>query len=150
MTTKTLTGSTTQAPTMEQQRPHAKRVHDAWSPGDVAHQGDLIIVALGALPKSAKPRTNRQLAEGDSRGSRHELVGGECYDADPKELAGLIASATGGKVKVDPKYVGACFSGAAVIDHPQHAAQEFPDQPCSVVVFQRNLDAEEREQRQQD
>lgn len=137
------------APAAETQ-PMAARRHDTWSPGDIAHQGDLILVCLAGLPRSAKPRTNRQLAEGETRGSRHMLDGGELFDVDPVEVAEQIGRVTNGRVKVDPKYVGSVFTGASTIEHPQHQHQSFPDHPCTAVVYQRNLSSEEREQRAAD
>lgn len=45
------------------------------SPGDSWAQGDLLIVALDAVPKNCKPtKVERQLAPGTSQGSRHFLA----------------------------------------------------------------------------
>lgn len=122
-----------------------------WSPGDGTEQGDLGFICLPRLPKSAKPRKNRQLAEGDTRGSRHILVGGKCYDVDASELIRMISEATSGKVLVgDAKYIGPVIAGECIVEHPQHAHEVFPDHPCTAVIFQRNLSSEEREQRARD
>lgn len=123
------------------------RRFDAWAPGDVAAQGDLNLVCISALPKSAKTRSNRQMAEGATQGSRHIVEGGECFDADPAEVAGLIKEATG--KDIDPRYIGPVFSGPCTLTHPEHGNHDYP--ACTnAVVYQRVLDAEEREQRAQD
>jgi hypothetical protein len=132
------------APVSEQARPHAPRRHDAWCAGDKAHQGDLILVALKKLPKSAKPRKDRQMADGTTKGSQHIVIGGSVYDCDRSELAKALNSDA--KMNVVEKYIGPVFAGECVLTHPQHQHQSFPDHACTVVVYQRNLDAEEREQ----
>ena len=135
-------------PALEQRQPKAPHRHPAWMPGDVSHQGDLILVALTVLPKSAVLRHNRQLAEGATKGSRHVLIGGTVYDADKVEARKMLKADA--KLDVDERYIGPVFSGAAIVTHPEHAHQVFPEQVCTVVVYQRNLDAEEREQRARD
>src|ERR1700743_3084336 len=112
--------------------------HDVWTAGKKSPQGDLPLVAVSALPKSAKSRKDRQLAEGSTRGSRHMVEGGEVYDADAGELSKMLKKDAG--IEVDPKYIGPIFSGECTITHPQHAHQKFPAHECTVVVFQRNLD----------
>ena len=133
---------------LEQSAPLAPHVHPAWGPGDTAHQGDLIFVALPKLPGSIQPRKERQLAEGDTKGSRHVLRGGKIFDASKKELRQMIREIA--DMDVEEKYIGPVFAGACTVEHPQHAHQEFPAHKATVVVFQRNLDAEEREQRVRD
>lgn len=132
------------APTIEQEA-LAVRDHKTWSPGDAAHQGDIILICLRELPPKSKVRKNRQIADGDTVGSRHVLVGGNVYDADPGTVAKMVEEATGGRVKVGEKYVGPVFAGPAVLEHPQHQHQSFPDETVTVCVFQRNQTAEEQE-----
>src|SRR5690349_19760899 len=89
--------------------------------GDAYAQGDLYFVRIPGLPKSAKPRANRQLAEGDTQGSRHVCTVGEVYDADPKEVAAMVRAAS--DQVVDPKYVGPVITtagGRAYVEHPEH------------------------------
>jgi hypothetical protein len=121
--------------------------------GCVSHQGDLIIVGIAALPKSAKPRLDRQLAVGDTQGSRHVLERGEVYQADAEEVARLILAATG--CAIDTRYIGPVFVSPAEptphdLTHPEHGHQGFPAGTICAVVYQRNLDQEEREQVVQD
>jgi hypothetical protein len=123
--------------------------HPTWAAGDATPQGDLLFVALQTMPKSAKARINRQLAEGDTKGSRHVAQGGVVHDADKAELRAMIHAATG--CDVSANYIGPVFTGDVIVEHPEHAHQSFPAIPgCTAVVYQRNLDAEEREQRARD
>lgn len=116
-----------------------------WMPGDVSAQGDLNIVHIRSMPKSAKPRHNRQMADGETMGSRHVVQGGECYDADPVELVKLVKEATG--CDIDARYMGPIFKGPAELVHPEHGDQAFAEPCTNVVVFQRVWDSEQRERR---
>lgn len=126
----------------------ATHTHSTWETGDVAHQGDVIFVAIKRLPKSAVPRKDRQLAEGNTQGSRHIADTGNVYDADPAEVAAAIKAATGCDIAAD--YVGPVFEGPAHISHPEHGDQVFPGHCTVAVVYQRSLDAEQREARVRD
>ena len=155
MTTKMTQAATQTKYTEERERVvnDAPRLHPVFEPGDVCHQGDLIFVALGSLPKTAVRRNNRQLAEGSTPGSRHILTRGDLYDADPAEVAGLIRKAN--KVEVDPRYIGPVFVSpdaptADDLTHPEHGNQGWPAGTICAVVYQRNLDAEQREARVRD
>jgi hypothetical protein len=129
------------------------RLLESFEIGDASHQGDLTIVRIGSLPASAKPRKERQLAEGNTQGSRHVLARGEVFDASPTEVRDMIGVAT--KCDVDARYVGPVFVSPSDptphdLTHPEHGHQGFPAGAVCAVVFQRNLDGEEREQRTQD
>lgn len=131
----------------------APKLHATFEPGDVSHQGDLIIVGINELPKSAKPRANRQLADGDTQGGRHVLERGDVYDATANEIASAIRKATGcdvGEQYIGPVFVSPSDPSANDLTHPEHGAQGFPAGAICAVVYQRNLDAEEREQRTRD
>jgi hypothetical protein len=122
-----------------------------WPVGSVAHQGDVILVRIAALPKPARPRANRQVAEGNTQGSRHVLHGGAIYDCDPAQLAQAINRCCP-KAYVGSEYLGPAFTTdeATALRHPEHGDHEYEDGMCVAVVFQRNLDAEERAVRSQD
>jgi hypothetical protein len=123
---------------------------EGFSVGDVSHQGDLIIVGIVALPRSARPRKNRQLAEGSTQGSRHVLKRGSVYDCDAADVVAAIEIAT--KQQIDARYVGPVFVSpknptADDLTHPEHGNQGFPAGQVCAVVYQRSLDSEQREQR---
>jgi hypothetical protein len=127
----------------------APRLHHTFEPGDVSHQGDLIFVCIHTLPASAKPRSNRQLAEGNTQGSRHVLERGEVYDCKPKEIADAIRKTNGAVIEAE--YIGPVFMSPEAptendLTHPEHGNQGFPAGTVCAVVYQRNLDAEERAQ----
>lgn len=120
--------------------------------GTAAYQGDLIIVRIAALPPSAKPRANRQLADGDTQGSRHVVDRGEVFDADPVKVAKAIKAACP-KSNVDARYVGPVFRTVgekADLVHPEHGYHLYRGEMVLAAYFQRNLDAEEREQKTRD
>lgn len=145
----------------------APRLFDTFEVGDVSHQGDIIIVGIAKLPKSAKPRHNRQLAEGNTQGSRHVLENGDIFDADPTEVAELIFTATGCQLKHTPprastwetvdenywkQYIGPVFVAPEVptandLTHPEHGDQGFPAGTVCAVVYQRSLDVDGRARR---
>lgn len=131
----------------------APRFFEDFPVGSVSHQGDIMLVAIGSLPNSAKARANRQLAEGNTQGSRHVWTNGDVYDADVSEIRALIKEANG--CDVDARYIGPVIvSGksptANDLQHPEHGNQGFPPGTICAIVYQRNLDAEEREARVRD
>ena len=131
----------------------APRLLESLEVGDVSHQGDLIIVRIASLPRSAKVRRNRQLAEGTTQGSRHVLRWGKVYNADWEEVAVLIREATGCEIAspyIGPVFISPAEPTARDLDHPEHGPQGFPAGAVCAVVYQRNLDAEEREQQVRD
>ena len=117
--------------------------------GTVAHQGDLILVRIDSLPPSAKPRKNRQLADGSTQGSRHILDRGDVFDCDFGEVVAAIARVCKG-VTVDRKYIGPVFQAkdcVADLTHPEHGNHSYCGDMTIAVVYQRNLDQDEREAR---
>lgn len=119
-----------------------------WEGKVSAHQGDLVIVRLSSMPKSAKPRANRQLADGDTQGSRHILTRGNAFDCDLDELAAQIKSEY--EITVRKDCIGPVFTCPATLEHPEHGHHEYDCDSVNVVVFQRNLDSELREARLRD
>lgn len=153
MATTLTTKPTASAPPRESIVNDDPKLHADYPPGTVAHQGDLMIVSIHELPRTAKARKNRQLADGETQGSRHVLTRGSLYDADPNEVVQLIKRATG--QDVDARYIGPVFVAPVSptendLEHPEHGNQGFPAGSICAVVIQRNLDAEEREQRTAD
>lgn len=132
----------------------APKMLEAFSVGDVTHQGDLTIVCIATLPKSAKPRKSQQIADGETQGSRHILRDGiAVYGCDPKEVAAAIKAANGcgiGLPYIGPVFVSPANPTEHDLSHPEHGHQGFSAGAVCAVVIQRSLDAEEREQRVQD
>lgn len=130
------------------------KLHEDFPVGSVSHQGDLIFVRIASLPKSAKSRPNRQLADGNTQGSRHILTtNAQAFDCDANEVSQLIQKAN--KCDVDARYIGPVFVSPANptehdVTHPEHGHQGFEAGAVIACVYQRNLDAEEREQRARD
>jgi hypothetical protein len=123
-----------------------------WPIGSVAHQGDLILVRITSLPKSAKPRKNRQLAEGNTQGSRHIVEGCPVFDCNPEEVVKSIRSVCP-KAQIDAKFIGPVFQtfdGRGELTHPEHGNHCYEGDMTIATVIQRNLDAEQREQKVQD
>lgn len=131
-------------PTIEQAKHGDVQQHPGRIVGDTAHQGDIIFVSVAKLPKSAKTRSNRQIADDSTSGSRHIVEGGEVYDADASEVAQAIKVATGATVA--EQYIGPVIVGPCKVTHPQHQHHEFCG-TVEAVVYQRNQDSEERESR---
>lgn len=128
----------------------APKMLEAFDVGCVAHQGDLIIVGIKSLPKTRKSRPTQQLAEGNTQGSRHILRDGiKVYDCDREQVVAAIKAATG--VEVQARYVGPVFVSPKSptendLSHPEHGNHGYPAGQVCAVVYQRNLDSEQREQ----
>lgn len=123
-----------------------------WPVGSAAHQGDLILVRIGAMPKG-KPRKDRQMAEGTTQGSRHVLEVGEALDCDATQVAKAIKAACPKADLIDAKYIGPVFrtvDGSAALRHPEHGDHEYSGDMAVACVYQKNLDAEQREVRSRD
>lgn len=129
------------------------KLHETFSVGDVAMQGDVILVCISKLPKGARPRANRQLADGVTQGSRHIVARGEVFDCNTFEVAELIQKATG--KQIDPNFVGPVFVSPADptkndLTHPEHGHHGFPAFSVIASVHQRTLDSQRRIQRVHD
>lgn len=115
--------------------------------GDVIRQGDLYIVAIGALPTQKTVRSDRQLAPGVSQGSRH-VLDGDCrvFDGDKTQTAALIKKANG--AATPEELIGPVFqsSGEVTVTHPEHGDRILPGGECFAVVYQRQHAEEIRRQ----
>ncbi len=115
--------------------------------GTVAHQGDLILVRIAELPGSAVIRKDRQLAIGSTQGSRHVLETGIPYDCNALDVQAAITDACK-RTAPEQKYIGPVFQtkdGVAELTHPEHGDHKYVGDMTIAVVYQRNLDSEERE-----
>lgn len=134
-----------QARQAEQTRNDEAKDMSNFSPGDCMPQGDLYFVGLKSAPRNLKHRKDRQLADGNTQGSRHIHEGGELFDGDAEELSALVNEATGGQTTA--KYIGPVFFGGSVV-HPEHGDHlNYPAEVPCVTVYQKNLNREELEER---
>lgn len=118
--------------------------------GDGAVQGDIYFLCIaenGKLPKSCKPRAERQLASGSGTGARHVAERGEVFDADAAEVAEIILKMT--KQTIPVEFIGPVYKSPADptendITHPEHGNQGFPAGCVMVTYHQRTTDNEEK------
>lgn len=109
------------------------------SVGDVVRQGDLYLICLETLPAGGE-RAPRQLAPGETQGSRHVAVG-ECAvyrPASPAAVAKLIGAACR-LADVPVELVGPLVEclGETTIEHPEHGHRTLPAGTVWAVVYQR-------------
>lgn len=123
-----------------------------FSVGSVSHQGDLIFVRIKNLPKSSKPRDNRQLADGNTQGSRHVLSVGRVFDCDVEQVIQEISAVCKGVI-VESQYIGPVIQtveGVADVVHPEHGDHFYRGDMTIACVYQRSLDSEQRAHRVRD
>jgi len=122
------------------------------SPGDVIRQGDLYLVALGDLKGiETTPIADRQLAPGETQGSRHVIAGPAdmLKASSPNAVASRINKLVR-DARVEPALVGPLvLAGAGCeLTHPEHGNFQLPAGELFAVVYQRAFAEEVR--RQQD
>jgi hypothetical protein len=122
--------------------------------GTGSRQGDFYLIRIASVPAGAKARKSRQIAEGNTQGSRHVVTVGNVCDCDPVSVIDAIVTAVPKlKGQLQPQYIGPVFEtvgGVASLEHPEHGHQHWRGEMAIACVCQRNLDAEEREQRTMD
>lgn len=134
------------------------RLIGTFQKGDAIAQGDLYFVGIGTtVPKGCEPTTNRQLAEGDTQGSRHIAVNGNVFrTTDPEAIAKIVNKAlpkrNGKTAEVQPRYIGPVYQAPSAptendICHPEHGNFGLAPNECAVIVYQRSLDQEMAEAR---
>lgn len=119
---------------------------------DVIRQGDIYIARIPNLPAKMTARKNRQLADGNTQGSRHVLNGdAELYDPDIDGMKEVLAKAYP-QLDVQDYQIGPAFEthGPVTVDHPEHGNRTLTEPGCYAVVFQRSLTADMREERARD
>lgn len=115
-----------------------QRFPDAASPGETWRQGDVYITLLEAVPAGAvESEASAQVAIGDTTGSRHCLDSLECVRMFRPPNAGQL---DGPIIQIDRE---------RTITHPEHGDVILPA-GIYRIHYQRDLDAEEREQRVMD
>lgn len=114
---------------------------EAMEAGDVVRQGDLYLVALDEAPDRQADYDGRQLAPGDTQGSRH-LVEGDCavytaVEAHATAILNRLVPATKGQQLFLGPVVQAAPGAAPVFTHPEHGDRTLPAGGCFLVVYQR-------------
>jgi len=144
-----------------------RKFNDAdFTVGTVTHQGDVSFVRLSRLPKGAEKRLNFQLADGNTQGSRHILTKGRgvsVYDVNFEDYQKVVSESlkenkkSAKKFSLSEQLAGPVFvikaEAEGTVTHPEHGHQTFGSDTEDWIVgcvFQRNLDAEEREARVRD
>src|SRR5438128_930698 len=94
------------------------------------------------------------IIKGETQGARHVLSPhAKLYDAGKEEIAKLVREATGCEVArqyIGPVFVSPANPTADDLCHPEHGNQGFPAGTVCAVIYQRSLDAEQRESRVRD
>lgn len=97
------------------------------SVGDVVRQGDLYLVNIAEMPKG-KPTKDRQLAEGNTQGSRH-IVQGDVEIVIPDQPHASI-----NRVLCGPAIH---CKGEVEVTHPEHGNKILPEDTTWRVIFQK-------------
>lgn len=115
------------------------------SVGDVVRQGDLYLVCLESLPEGTK--TARQLAPGNTQGSRHIAEGKCCVylPKSPAAVARIISTVCRGS-EVPEQLIGPLVEcvGETTITHPEHGHRTLPAGTTWATVYQRAFAEEVR------
>jgi len=114
------------------------------SMGDNTRQGDLYIVFIprDAIGASAKRTENRQLAEGNTQGSRHIMEGDVEIYTDHGITGDYIKQISNTRNDIPNDLVGPAivFKGESNrLSHPEHGHKIIPGDLCGVVVYQSTL-----------
>src|SRR5437868_2165641 len=116
--------------------------HEAISvmrPGDAVRQGDVYLVGLDEMPTITGKSETRQLAPGDTQGSRH-VAEGDCDVLTASErdclriLNRLIPETRGQQLFFGPIIVA---RGPVMVAHPEHGDRTLPGEATYAVVYQR-------------
>jgi len=97
--------------------------------GHHVRQGDIFLTRIATLPEGLKQTTERQLAPGTTKGSRHILSG-----------SAVAYTRTNGDVLEGPVVVG---KERFVVEHPEHGNASIPRGVYS-CTYQRDFAKEER------
>lgn len=107
-------------------------------PGQHCRQGDVYLLCVASRPSCyAKPTANRQLAPGQSKGSRHIVDGAVAiFTADERQAREAIRSLPG-SVSSRLTLPGPCVEATErfTLTHPEHAHHSLPA-GVYVVLYQ--------------
>lgn len=154
MTTATLKTPRNAVHAFREVKEHAEKIKSGepqvvgtMSPGDTQRQGDVYIVCLG--PKNSgvlaqlgnlTPIAERQLAPGETQGSRHILEGDvRLFRAtEPGKVAAVINGLVKGAA-VQEALIGPVFETGAKTEltHPEHGNFKYPEGEICATVYQR-------------
>ena len=102
--------------------------------GEAIRQGDLYLERIAKLPNNVVATTNRQLATGETQGSRHVATGAvEIYNLDKKDAANPLA---GPVISAQQTWT---------LTHPEHGHFTLPA-GCYRTVYQRDYARERAEE----
>jgi hypothetical protein len=104
--------------------------------GDVVRQGDIYLVCVDKSDVGRVKTKNRQLAPGETQGSRHILLGDvEIYEVESFSGESMLI----GGVEVNTALIGPSFMciGEVEVDHPEHGNRILPEDTCWRVVYQQ-------------
>lgn len=129
--------------------PH--RFSEAATPGDAHRQGDIYITLLDGVPDGAVADDNpsRQLAEGNSIGSRHTLSTLDGVRMFRLPEPGIRQIASLDRIRVHDTYEGPVLAvdrDEVTIEHPEHGDIVLP-RGVYGVTYQRVFDAEQQRER---
>lgn len=122
---------------------HAAKTERIGSPscGDVVRQGDLYLVCIESMPVG-KATDNRQLAPGNTQGSRHILSGDVTIvtSVDYQSLK-RVAPESFAKRDLESVLVGPAFSCNSDVEvtHPEHGHKVLPEGTVWQVIYQQAL-----------
>ncbi len=112
---------------------------ETMSLGDTMRQGDIYITRIDASKLKIKPIASRQLAPGETQGSRHIAVGdctiGEADAAKVTAILNKLIPATNGQTLFIGPIIRA--TGPVTIEHPEHGHRTLPGESDYAVVYQR-------------
>lgn len=94
--------------------------------GDVIRQGDVYLTCIDCLPQGTKSQ-NRQLAEGDTQGSRHILSG------DVRIIEGVKSFGSVSSALIGPAFE---CKGEVEVTHPEHGNKILPAGTCWQTTYQ--------------
>ena len=128
-----------------------------WPVKSVAAQGDVLLVRVppnSFAKKYLKPRLNRQIVPGTTRGSRHIVERGKLYDVKWPAVVDVIAAMfPRSGIDLDYEYIGPLIvtDRKTVLTHPEHGDHIYLEAGMHIIaVIYRNLDADNKARRVRD
>lgn len=130
----------------EQIRNDERRVVEVMSPGDNVRQGDIYITFLDREPRVIGPHESRQLAEGNTQGSRHTVEGDcEVLQVDGAEALEILHRLVPDSRNFE-QFVGPMIRApkGCEVPHPEHAHYSLPPGSHLVTIQRAHADVVRR------